>query len=88
MAREGYTVATPTNLTPEHQRHAIAARWAKTTPEQRQDATKKARLTHAINEIRRQVQESRAAQGLPEHVTAERFLDELAAEVLGGGADG
>jgi hypothetical protein len=39
-------------------------------------------------EIRRQVAESRRAQGLPEHVAADRFLDELAAEVLGGGRDG
>jgi hypothetical protein len=67
---------------------AHAARWAGSTPEQRKAGTQKARLTHAVNEIRRQVRESRAAQGLPEHVTAERFLDDLAREVLGGGADG
>jgi hypothetical protein len=32
--------------------------------------------------VRDQVQASRRAQGLPEHVTADRFLDQLAAEVL------
>ena len=64
---------------------ATRARWAGSTPEQRKAGTQKARLTYAINEIRRQVAESRKAQGLPEHVAAERFLDELAAEVLGGG---
>ena len=49
--------------------------------------TQTARLTHAINEIRRQVAESRQRQGLPQHVDAERFLDDLAREVLGGGRD-
>jgi hypothetical protein len=66
---------------------AHAARWAGKTPEQRRAETQKARATFAFNEIRRQVAASRKAQGLPEHVAAERFLDELAAEVLGGGQD-
>jgi hypothetical protein len=66
---------------------ASRARWAGSTPEQRKAGTEKARLTYAINEVRRQVKASRRAQGLPEHVVAERFLDELAREVLGGGAD-
>jgi hypothetical protein len=40
-------------------------------------------------QIRIQVRESRRAQGLPEHVTADQFLDALAREVLeGGGRDG
>jgi hypothetical protein len=66
---------------------SVRRAWASKTPEQRKAGTQKARLTHAVNEIRRQVRESRTAQGLPEHVTAEQFLDELAAEVLGGGQD-
>lgn len=66
---------------------ASRARWAGSTPEQRKAGTQKARLTHAINEIRRQVAESRQRQGLPQHVDAERFLDDLAREVLGGGRD-
>jgi hypothetical protein len=37
--------------------------------------------------IREQVRRSRLAQGLPEHITAERFLDDLAREVLGGDHD-
>ena len=69
----------------EHQRKAAAKRWAGSTPEQRKAETQKARATFAINEIRRQVAASRRAQGLPEHVAAERFLDLLAAEVLDGG---
>jgi len=32
--------------------------------------------------VRTQVVESRRAQGLPDHVAAERFLDQLAREVL------
>jgi hypothetical protein len=32
--------------------------------------------------VREQVRASRRAQGLPETVTADRFLDQLAAEVL------
>jgi hypothetical protein len=56
-------------------------------PNSARPGTQKARLTHAINEIRRQVAESRQRQGLPQHVDAERFLDDLAREVLGGGRD-
>ena len=67
---------------------ATRARWTGSTPESRQAGTQKARLTHAVNEIRRQVALSRRAQGLPDRVAAERFLDQLAAEVLGGGQDG
>jgi hypothetical protein len=36
----------------------------------------------SIEKIRAQVVASRRAQGLPDHVTAETFLDRLAAEVL------
>jgi hypothetical protein len=36
-------------------------------------------------EIRAQVVESRLAQGLPDHVTAETFLGQLAREVLAEG---
>jgi hypothetical protein len=41
-----------------------------------------------VAEIRRQIAESRKAQGLPEHVAAGQFLDELAREVLGGDPHG
>ena len=58
---------------------------AKMTPEERSEAARRA-VNARWAKVRKQVRESRAAQGLPEHVTAERFLDELAAEVLGGGA--
>ena len=73
------------HLTLEHQRKAGAARWKGTTLEQRQAATKNARLSLAIKEIRQQIAASRRAQGLPEHVDAERFLDELAKEIIPGG---
>jgi hypothetical protein len=36
-------------------------------------------------EVRAQVVESRRAQGLSDHVTAETFLDQLAREVLAEG---
>jgi hypothetical protein len=39
------------SFTPEHQRKAIAARWAGTTPEDRRRATAKARREHAVREI-------------------------------------
>jgi hypothetical protein len=42
------------------------------------------RTANAITEIHRQIRESRRAAGLPDRVAAERFLDQLAAEVLGG----
>jgi hypothetical protein len=38
-----------------------------------------------VEKIRAQVVASRRAQGLPDHVTAEAFLDRLAAEVLAEG---
>jgi hypothetical protein len=67
---------------------AHAARWAGSTPEQRKAGTAKARRGLVVAEIRRQVEESRRAQGLSPTVAAEQFLDELAREVLGGGRDG
>jgi hypothetical protein len=38
-------------FTTEHQRQAVAARWAGTTPEDRRRATAKARREHAVREI-------------------------------------
>ena len=64
---------------------ATKARWAGTTPEQRREATRKMRTTLALNQLRRQIAQSRQDQGLPPHVEAEKFLDELARELLGGG---
>jgi hypothetical protein len=61
---------------------------ASQTPEQRQAQTAAARRALAIAEIRRQVAESRRAQGLPETVTDDRLLAELAADVLGQDKEG
>jgi hypothetical protein len=66
---------------------ARKARWVGRTPEQRKAETQKARTTFAFNEIRRQIAKARSEQGLPPHVEAEKFLDDLARELLGGGRD-
>lgn len=67
---------------------AHRARWAGSTPESRKAALLKTRRALVVAEIRRQIAESRKAQGLPEHVAAGQFLDELAREVLGGDPHG
>jgi hypothetical protein len=61
--------------------HATAA---KMTPEERSEAARRA-VNARWAKVRAQVQESRKAQGLPETVPAGPVLDQLAAEVLGGG---
>jgi hypothetical protein len=67
---------------------ASRARWAGSTPEQRRAGTQAARRAQAFQTIREQVAESRRAQGLPETVTDDQILMELARKVLGGGHDG
>jgi hypothetical protein len=64
---------------------ATAARWAGRSPEQRKAETAAARRALAYKTIREQVAESRRAQGLPETVTDDQILADLAREVLGGG---
>jgi hypothetical protein len=59
--------------------------WAAQADEERQSRARTARQGLVVAEIKRQIAESRHAQGLPEHIAAERFLDDLAREVLGGG---
>jgi hypothetical protein len=67
---------------------ASRARWVGKTQAQKDATARKARLGLAVKEIHRQIRESRRVAGLPDRVAAERFLDQLAAEVLGGGQDG
>ena len=50
------------SFTTEHQRKAAAARWAGTTPEDRRQATAKARREHAVREIVAQWPELTEAQ--------------------------
>jgi hypothetical protein len=57
------------------------------TPEERSEAARRA-VNARWAKVRAQVAESRKAQGLPETVPAGPVLDQLAAEVLGGGGDG
>jgi hypothetical protein len=57
---------------------ATRARWANTTPEQRREATRKARLTHAVNELVRQWPEL-----TPEQMARLRAL----LQPVGGGRD-
>jgi hypothetical protein len=66
---------------------ATRARWVGRGPEQRKAETAAMRRAAMLAEVRRQIAESRRAQGLPEHVAARQFLDDLAREVLGGGHD-
>jgi hypothetical protein len=66
---------------------ATAARWAGSTPEQRQAQTQAMRRAHALKTIREMVAETRQAQGVPPTVTDDQILAELAREILGGGRD-
>jgi hypothetical protein len=63
---------------------ATAARWAGSTPEQRQAQTAAMRRAHALKTVRQMVAETRQQQGLPPTVTDDQILMDLAREVLGG----